>query len=98
MANVNVTYDELTNVATQIDQGKDSLAQTLAHLQATVDTLVSSGFVTDQASVAYDSQFGTYVTSTNQAIEALTGFSTFLRTAAQTLSEADASLAAQMQG
>ena len=98
MANVNVTYDELNNVASQIDQGKETLAQTLAHLQATVDNLVSAGFVTDQASVAYDSQFGQYVTSTHQAIEALTGFSGFLRTAAQTLSDADANLAAQMQG
>lgn len=98
MANVNVTYDELNNVAGQLDQGKETLAQTLAQLQATVDGLVSSGFVTDQASVAYDSQFGQYVTSTNQAIEALTGFATFLRTAAQTLAETDASLASQMQG
>lgn len=98
MANVNVTYDELNSVAGQLDQGKETLAQTLAHLQSVVQGLVSSGFVTDQASGAYDSQFGTYVTSTHQAIEALTGFSGFLRTAAQTLSDADSSLAAQMQG
>ena len=98
MANMNVTFEELESAAGQIDTGKDQLTGQLQQLQSLAENLINSGFQTEQASRAYDSHFRDYVTRTTQAIEALTAYSTFLRTTATTLRDTDSALAAQLNG
>lgn len=98
MANINVTYDELQRVATQIDAGRDTLNQQLQDLNRVVDELVASGFQTDAASGAYNEQFDQYSTNTTKAIEALTGFAEFLRQAANALQETDTQLSNSIRG
>lgn len=98
MANVNVTYDELRNVATQLRNGQQQLTDTLHQLKAQVDNLVASGFVTDQASGAFQGSYEQFTTGTTQAVSGLEGLSSFLDQAAQTLSDVDAQLAAGIRG
>ena len=98
MGNMNVTYAELESTAARLDGGRDQILGLLSELSAAVDGLVSSGFATDQASVAYQEEFTTYKTSTDTAVQALERFSQFLRTAAQALEETDAGLSAGIRG
>ncbi|MEI2714937.1 MAG: WXG100 family type VII secretion target [Nocardioides sp.] len=98
MANLNVTYEDLTRVASQIDNGRDTLLQQLQDLGKAVDDLIAAGFQTDAASHAYNEQFDTYTTNTNTAIEALTGFAEFLRSAASAMQDTDTSLANAIRG
>ncbi len=93
MANVNVTYADLETTAAKIDNGRDQILGVLNELSGAVDTLVSSGFQTDQASGAYNDEFDQYKASTDTAVQALERFSTFLRTAASTLGDTDSGLA-----
>ena len=52
MANMNVTYAELQQVASQLQSGQGELEGILGKLQSLVEQLVSAGFQTDQASGA----------------------------------------------
>ncbi|MBS2939452.1 WXG100 family type VII secretion target [Nocardioides sp. J2M5] len=98
MANLNVTYEDLNRVAGVIDGGRDALNQQISDLSRAVDELIAGGFQTDAASGAYNEQFDTYVTNTTNAIESLTGFAEFLRSAATSLQETDTSLSNAIRG
>jgi len=98
MANVNVTYDDMRNAATQLTQGKDEITQKLTELSQLVDNLVSSGYVTDQSSRAFDDTFDQFITGTKSAVEALDGLSKFLLAAADGLQQTDEQLANSIKG
>jgi len=93
MANVNVTYQDLRDVARQLLGGRDDLAQKLTELSTIVNNLTASGFQTDQASGAYRDAFDQFTTGTKQAVDGLEGLSQFLIQAADTLEQADQGLA-----
>ena len=57
MANMNVTYAELEQVASQLQSGQGELEGILARLQSLVEQLVSAGFQTDQASGAFQASY-----------------------------------------
>lgn len=96
MSNLNVSYEELEAVASQINNGREQLTGQLQQLQSIVENLTASGFQTDRASVAYDSHFREYATRTVQAIDALQAYSEFLTTSAQALRDTDEALAGQL--
>ncbi|MFE6969097.1 WXG100 family type VII secretion target [Isoptericola sp. NPDC057653] len=98
MANMNVTYDELRSQAGQLRNGQQQMTDILHNLQSQVNNLVSSGFVTDQASGAFQTSYEEFTTGTTQAIEGLEGMASFLEQAAQTLSDADSQLAQGIRG
>ena len=98
MANLNVTYDELNTTAGQLQSGQSDLETTLSHLQQIVANLVSSGFVTDQASGAFQQSYDEFTTGAKQTVEGLTGMASFLTQAAQTLSDVDSQLAQGIRG
>lgn len=98
MANVNVTYDELRNQATQLRNGQQQITDVLNTLRTQVNNLVSSGFVTDQASGAFQASYEEFTTGTQQAIDGIEGMASFLEQTAQTLSEVDAQLAQGIRG
>jgi WXG100 family type VII secretion target len=98
MANVNVTYDELRSQAAQLRNGQQQMTEILQNMQAQVNNLVSSGFVTDQASGAFQASYEEFTTGTTQAIEGLEGMASFLEQTAQTLSDVDAQLAQGIRG
>ena len=93
MANVNVTYQDLRDVARQLIGGRDDLAQKLTDLSTIVNNFTANGFQTDQASGAYRDSFDQFTAGTKQAVDGLEGLSQFLIQAADTLEQADQGLA-----
>ncbi len=98
MANITVTYDDLRAAADQLVSGQSDIDARLADLKAYIDTLVSGGYVTSASSGAFQEQYTTFTTSSQQAISALEGLSQFLRSAAETLQQTDEALAAAIRG
>jgi uncharacterized protein YukE len=98
MANMNVTYDEMTNAANNLRTGQGQIEETLGRLRGLVDGLISQGFQTDKAS----GQFGTSYQSMDKGLtEALTGISgmaDFLVQARAALQGVDDQLSAGLQG
>ncbi len=98
MANLNVTYDELRVAADQLISGQGDIDNRLMELKAYIDNLVSEGYVTTASSGAFQEQYTSSRTSAKQAISALEGLSTFLRSAADALQQTDESLASSIRG
>ena len=97
MANVNVTYEEMTSTADQLSQGQSDLTDTLNRLKSIVDGLISSGFVTDSASGAFGETYTQFTSGATQTIGALDGLQTYLRRAADTMQQTDSSLASAIR-
>jgi WXG100 family type VII secretion target len=93
MANVNVSYDEMRSAADRLVAGQGDITAKLNELKGYIGTLIGSGFVTDQASVAFGETYGEFTTNSTQLIGNLTDLGGYLRKAAQTLQETDAALA-----
>ncbi|HWR86564.1 MAG TPA: WXG100 family type VII secretion target [Rhodoglobus sp.] len=97
MSNINVSYDSINNAAARLDQGRDELNLKVQELNTLINNLVSDGFVTSQASGAYQSAFEQYSSGARQTIDGLTGLSDFLRRTAQTLQETDQAIAGSIR-
>lgn len=97
MADLNVTYSDLTDVAAKLRTGQQDMDQQLADLGSLVTNLTSSGFQTDHASGAFHDTFTHYQTSLKQAIDALDGMATYLESAAKAMEETDTQLASAIQ-
>jgi WXG100 family type VII secretion target len=98
MANLNVTYDDLRDVAQRLLAGRDDLHSKLAELSALVQNLTSNGFQAEQSSAAYRDSFDQFTTGTRSAIDGLEGLSNFLISAADGLQQTDEGLAASIKG
>ena len=92
MANVNVTYEEMEQAAGRLETGEEDLNTKLTELQNYIQNLISSGFVTDSASVSFGEAYNQFTTSTRTTLQALTSMGTYLRTASTRLKETDQSL------
>ena len=57
MANLNVAYQEMRDAATRLTTGQDEITTKLNELKGFIESLISSGFVTDQASVAFGESY-----------------------------------------
>ena len=98
MANINVTYQEMETAANQLATGHGDIDTQLGNMKNQIELLVSGGFVTDQASVAFDDQFKNFWTGATQCIDALDSLAGFLRQAANAMRETDSGLANQIRG
>jgi WXG100 family type VII secretion target len=81
MANVHVDYQQLQSTASQLQSGQQEVETQLARLKSTVDNLVSSGFVTDQASGKFQQSYQQWNSGAKNVIAGLEGMTGFLRTA-----------------
>ena len=97
MANINVSYGEMELAATQLGSARDEITQKLQAMQAQIGRLVSSGFVTDQASGRFNDAYTRYTASANNVINQLTEIQNFLTQTTLTMREMDAQLAAKIQ-
>ncbi|ROS59063.1 WXG100 family type VII secretion target [Frigoribacterium sp. PhB160] len=97
MANVNVTYDDLRTQATQLRNGQRSIEDQLAQLKGQIDGLVSSGYVTDSSSRAFEGTYTEFTSGAKQTIAAIEGLAAFLENAATTLQSADEQLASSIR-
>jgi WXG100 family type VII secretion target len=98
MANMNVTYSEMTDAANRLTTGKDDITAKLNELQTLVGNLVSAGFVTDAASGAFHTSYDEFSKGTTQAVNGLDGMSQFLTKAANALQNVDSELAKGIGG
>ncbi|WP_243062369.1 WXG100 family type VII secretion target [Humibacter sp. RRB41] len=98
MANMNVTYGDMTSAAGRLNSGKEDLVSKLNELQTLVNQLVTDGFVTDSASGAFHDSYTQFTTGATNAVNGLDGMSQFLTKAADTLQQTDSSLASSVGG
>ena len=92
MANMDITYEDMTSAANDLRTGQEDLGTVLTNLSALISNLVETGFVTDAASGAYQEQYENFTTGTTEAISALENLAGFLEQAAQVLSSTDTDL------
>ena len=98
MANINVTYQELEDAASRLRAGQEEITTKLTELKSFISSLVSSGFVTDQASGAFNETYEKFTTGATQTISAIDGLQSFLSQAATTLGDVDSQLANAIRG
>ena len=98
MANLNIVYSDLTDVATLLDSGRTAMTELLTALKARVTELTGAGFRTDLASGQFATSYGDLNTGMTQAIGGLEGMAEFLRAAATTYADVDTQLAAGIRG
>ena len=94
MANMNVTYGEMTDAANRLIAGQDDITAKLHELQ----NLVNGRFVTDQASGAFHTSYEQFTKGTTEAVNGLDGMSQFLTKAADALQNVDSELAKGIGG
>ena len=97
MANINVSYGEMEQAASTLGSGRDDIMERLRSMQSLINNLVSSGFVTDQASGKFNTAYTEYTTSANTVVQKLTEIQSFLTQTANAMREMDAQLAAKIQ-
>ena len=73
MANLNVTYEELTTQASNLKAGEEELMSTLNRLQGQVNQLISAGFQTDKASGAFGTSYEQFTKGAKETISGLEG-------------------------
>ncbi|MBF9069547.1 WXG100 family type VII secretion target [Streptacidiphilus fuscans] len=96
MANVNVTYQEMSDSANRMRNNKSDIDAKLSECKSIVDSLTGSGFVTDQASGKFDEVHTEFVNSANQAMETLDQLSQWLDKAVSAMQDMDSQLAGSL--
>ena len=96
MANLNVSYAEMEHAAARLGADREDISGRLQSMQAYIQQLVSSGFVTDQASVRFHDMFVRYVQHANGTIAELQGIEQFLRSTASSLHDLDVQIASRI--
>ena len=96
MANLNVTYQELTGKADILVAGREEINTTLSKLQGQISALVAQGFTTDRSSGAFSEAYNRFTTGAQNTIGGLNDLAAFLRSTASTLQDVDAQIAARI--
>ena len=96
MSNINVSYQELNGNADRLVAGRDEINAALSKLQSQISALMAAGFTTDKSSGAFSDAYNRFTSGAQNTIGGLNDLAQFLRTAAQTLGEVDAQLAARL--
>jgi WXG100 family type VII secretion target len=89
---ISVKYDDLQRTAGQLTSGREEMLSQLTKLKGQVDALVSSGFVTDQASGRFQSSYQQWNTGASNVLQGLEGMSSFLNQAIARHQQLDAEL------
>jgi WXG100 family type VII secretion target len=93
MSNIKVTYADMEQAATRLQNGEHEIDQKLTEMRNFINQLVSTGFVTEKASQAFDNSYASYTKSAQKVIAALDDMQKYLHTAANTMRDTDARLA-----
>ncbi|OZG50601.1 type VII secretion protein [Bombiscardovia coagulans] len=96
MANVSVTYGELDGAVNDLKNGHETLVSELNTLKSKIDALVSSGFVTDRASGAFQRSYEEFTKGATQTVDGLQGMEDFLNKTKQAMTELDSQLASAL--
>lgn len=96
MANLNVTYEEMSDSATRMRNNKSDIDSKLSECKTIVDNLTHSGFVTEQASGKFDDVHSQFISSANQAMETLDQLSQWLDKAVDAMRDMDTQLSTSL--
>jgi WXG100 family type VII secretion target len=96
MANLNITYAEMSDSATRMRNSKNDIDAKLNECKIIVDNLTRSGFVTDQASGRFDEIHTEFVNSADQVMGTLEQLSQWLDKAVQAMQDMDSQLASSL--
>ena len=96
MANVNMTYQEISDTATKMRNDKADIDAKLTECKNIVDSLTANGFVTEQASGKFDEVHTEFVNSANQAMDTLDQLSQWLDKAVSAMQDFDSQLAGSL--
>lgn len=96
MANLNVTFGDMQNEASALRNGQSEITNQLNSLRNRINNLVTSGFVTDSASGAFQQMYENFNNGATQTISALEQIAATLENMARTLQETDQALARQV--
>lgn len=97
MANLNVTYADIEDMVSRLQSGQTELVNILDRLKSQVDELVSTGFVTDQASGAFQTSYGEFTNGATQTVNGLEGMYTFLTKTKEAMADLDMQLAGALK-
>lgn len=98
MANVSVSYQEMQDQATKLNNGRVDIESQLSALKTQIEGLVAGGFVTDSASDAFRTSYEEFNSGVSKALEGLDGMATYLNKAAETFADVDTQLASALKG
>jgi WXG100 family type VII secretion target len=90
--NVHVDYQELQRSASQLKSAQQDIESQLGRLKSMIDNLVSSGFVTDQASGKFQQSYDQWNGGAKNVIQGLQGMSGFLEKAVAQHQQLDSEL------
>ncbi|WP_369392456.1 WXG100 family type VII secretion target [Streptomyces sp. CG1] len=96
MANVNVTYQEMSDTASKMRNNKADIDSKLSDCKSIVDSLTGNGFVTEQASGKFDEVHTEFVNSANKAMETLEQLSQWLDKAVSAIQDMDTQLSGSL--
>jgi WXG100 family type VII secretion target len=96
MANLNVTYGEMSDSATRMRNNKYEIDSRLTECKSIVDMLTTSGFVTDQASGKFDETHAEFNKAAGEVMENLELLSEWLDKAVAALRDMDVQLAGSL--
>lgn len=93
MPNVNVSYQDMQHQAAQLRAEQQEISARLHALQSEIQTLVTTGFVTDSASGQFAAAYGSFNQGVQQAVEGLDAMALYLDRAAAAFENVDSDLA-----
>ena len=96
MSNIKVSYAEIEQAASQLGSGREEITTKLQNMQSQIANLVSSGFVTDQASGKFNDAYTKYTQSANTLIAQLNEIQRFLTGTANAMRELDSQIASKI--
>ena len=96
MANLNVTYQEMSDSASKMRNNKADIDAKLSECKSIVDSLTNSGFVTEQASGKFDEVHTDFVNSANTAMDTLDQLSQWLDKAVSAMQDMDSQLSGSL--
>jgi len=97
MPNLNITYAEMTESAGRLRSNKAEIDSRLEDSKRLVNSLVASGFVTDQASGRFDEVNTQFVASANELMMNLEMLSKWLDDAVTALQDVDTQMASSLR-
>jgi len=96
MSNIKVSYGEIETAASQLGAGREEITTKLQSMQTQIQNLVTSGFVTDQASGKFNDAYTKYTSSANTLIAQLNDIQQFLTGTASAMRDLDAQIASKI--
>ena len=98
MASINITYQDMQDAAGKLGTFESGIQDQLRQAQSLIQNLVSSGFVTEAASKAFDHAYANFTQGAQKMIDGMNDMGKYLTNAAQTMQQTDEQLAKGIGG